>query len=72
MPVPADPAIIEMVYVELKAYCFAPASKPKLPNPDEVQEAIRCLKVGKAPGSVGIPNRELKHLPLRTISLLVK
>jgi hypothetical protein len=37
----------------------------------EVQEAIRDLKVGKAPGPDGIPNKALKHLPQRVISLLV-
>jgi len=50
---------------------MTPASEPKLTNPEEVQEAIRGLKVGKAPGPNGIPNRALKHLPLRTVSLLV-
>ena len=71
MSVPSDPATIEMVDVALRAYSFAPASEPKLTNPDEVQEAIRGLKLGKAPGPDGIPNRSLKHLPLRAISLLV-
>ena len=69
--VPSDPATIEVVDVALRAYSFAPASEPKLTNPDEVQEAIRGLKLGKAPGPDGIPNRTLKHLPLRAISLLV-
>ena len=60
-----------MVDVALRTYSFAPTSEPKLTNPDEVQEAIRDLKVGKAPGPGGIPNRALKHLPLRVIFLLV-
>jgi hypothetical protein len=38
----------------------------------EVQDAIRGLKVGKAPGPNGLPNRVLKHLPQRTMSLLVE
>jgi len=42
---------------------MAPASEPKLTNSEEVQEAIRGLKVSKAPGPKGIPNRALKHLP---------
>jgi hypothetical protein len=37
----------------------------------EVQHAIRGLKVGKAPGPNGSPNRALKHLPHRAISLLL-
>jgi hypothetical protein len=32
-------------------------------DPAEVQHAIRGLKISKAPGSDGIPNRALKHLP---------
>jgi len=36
-------------------HTFAPASEPKLTNPTEVQDAIRGLKVGKAPGPDGIP-----------------
>jgi len=55
----------------MRAYSFAPASEPKLTNPTEVQDAIRGLKVGKAPGPDGIPNRALKHLPLSIVSLLV-
>jgi hypothetical protein len=37
----------------------------------EVQDAILGLKVGKAPGPNGLPNRALKHLPQRAIGLLV-
>jgi len=50
---------------------MTPASEAKLTNPEEVQEAIRGLKVSKAPGPNGIPNRALKHLPQRAVSLLV-
>jgi hypothetical protein len=32
---------------------------------------IRVLKVSKFPGPNGIPNRALKHLPQRAVSLLV-
>jgi len=60
---PAVPAVIEMVDVVLRSYFLTPASEPKLTNPDEVQEAIRSLRVSKAPGPNGIPNRALKHLP---------
>jgi hypothetical protein len=52
-------------------HTLAPASEPKLTNPTKVQDAIRGLKVGKAPGPDGIPNRALKHLPLSVVSLLV-
>ena len=55
----------------MRAYLFMPASEPEFTNPKEVQDAIRGLKVGKAPGPDGIPNRALKHLPLSVISLLV-
>ena len=58
--VPSVPAVIEMVDV---------ASEPKLTNPDEVREAIRGLKVGKVPEPNGIPNRALKHLPMRAVLL---
>jgi hypothetical protein len=60
---PSVPAVIEMVDVALRSYFLTPVSEPKLNNPDEVHEAIRGLKVGKAPGPNSIPNRALKHLP---------
>ena len=56
----------------LESYLQTAASEPKLTNPDEVREAIRALKVGKAPGPNGIPNRALKHLPMRAVLLLVQ
>jgi hypothetical protein len=46
------PAVIEMFDVALRSYFQTPASEPKLANPDEVHEAIRGLKVGKASGTV--------------------
>jgi hypothetical protein len=48
-----------MVDLALRSYFLTPASET---NPDEVQEAIRGLKVGKAPGLNGITSRALKHL----------
>jgi hypothetical protein len=42
-----------------------------LTNSAEVQDAIQGLKISKAPGPDGIPNRALKHLPQRVILLLV-
>jgi hypothetical protein len=35
------PAVIEMVDVAMRSYFLTPASKPKLTNPDKVNEAIR-------------------------------
>ena len=66
------PTDIEMVDAALRSYFMIPASEPKLTNPEEVQEAIRGLKVSKAPCPNGIPNRALKHLPQRVASLLVQ
>ena len=67
---PSVPAVIETVHVALRSYFLSPASEPQLTTPDEVHEAIRGLKVSKAPGRNGLPNRALKHLPKRAISLL--
>ena len=60
-----------MFEVALKSYFMIPASEPKLSNLEEVQETIRGIRVCKAPGPNGIPNRVLKHLPQRAVSLLV-
>ena len=57
-----------MFDVSLKSHIMSPGN---LTNPQEVHEAIRGLKVIKAPGPNCIPNRALKHLPQRTVSLLV-
>jgi hypothetical protein len=68
---PSFLAVIEMVGVALRSYFLTPASETKMTNTDEVQEAIRGLKVSKVPGPKGIANRTLKHLPQRAVSLLV-
>jgi hypothetical protein len=65
---PSDPAVIEATC----AYEYVPSSEPKLTSPSEVLEAIRGLKVGKAPGPNGVPNRFLRHLPKRAITFLTK
>jgi hypothetical protein len=69
---PSDPAVIEMVNEAMRAYEYAPVSEPKLTIPSEVRQAIRGLKVGKAPGPNGIPNRVLRHLPKRAITFLTR
>jgi hypothetical protein len=65
------PVVIETVDVELELYCQTPARQPLLTKPEELQYAIRGLKVGKAPGPNGIPNRAPKHHPMRAVLLLV-
>ena len=47
---PSVTAVFEMVDLGLRCYLMAPASEHRLTNPEEVQEAIRGLKVSKAPG----------------------
>jgi hypothetical protein len=69
---PSVPAVIEKVDVGLELYFRTPASKSRLTYPEDVQEPIRGLKVGKAPGPNGIPNRALKHFPMRAVLLLVQ
>ena len=52
--------------------CFlTPASELNFTKPEEVQEAIICLKFSKALGPNGIRNRALKYLPQRAVSFLV-
>jgi len=67
---PSVPAAIETVDVTLRSHFISPASEAPLTTPNEVHEAIRSPKVSKAPGPNGIPNRALKHLPKRAVSLL--
>jgi hypothetical protein len=63
--------VIERVDEDLRAYSYEPASEPMLTDPAEVQDAIRGLRISKAPGPDITPNRALKHLPQRVILLLV-
>jgi hypothetical protein len=67
---PPEPAVTVMFDEAMRAYNLALASKPKLNNSAEVQNGIRGLKFGKAPGPNGIPNTTLKHLPQSFVSLL--
>jgi hypothetical protein len=41
----------------MPAYEYASESRPKLTSPSEAQEEINGLKVDKAPGPNGVPNR---------------
>jgi hypothetical protein len=66
------PAVIEKVDLTLRSYFLTPASEPNSTTPDEVHEAIKGLKVIKAPDLNGIPNRVLKHLRQRAVSFLVQ
>jgi hypothetical protein len=66
------PAVIEMVDMAMWSYFSTPAGELEITNPDEVHEAIRGLKVGKATGPNGMLNRALKHLLQRTVSLLAQ
>jgi hypothetical protein len=68
---PSFPADIETVNVGLRSYFRAPAGEPKLTTPEEVQEAVRGLRVVKAPGPNCITNRVLKRLPQRAVPFLV-
>jgi len=67
---PSVPGFIEMVDVALRSYFLSSASKPQLTTPNEVHEAIRDLRVSKAPVPNGLPNRAIKYLPKRAVSLL--
>ena len=69
---PSFPAVIQTVDVVLRSYFLIPASEPHFTTPDDVHDAIRGLKVRKAPGPCGLPNRVVKHLPKRSVSLLAR
>jgi hypothetical protein len=68
----SSPAVTEAVDEVMRTYKYAPASEPKLTRPSKVQEVIKGLKVGKAPGPNGVPNRALRHLPKRAITSIAK
>jgi hypothetical protein len=68
MNIPSDPALIEMDNEAMRTYEYTPATEQELASPSQVQQAIRGLKVGKAPGPNGIPKRVLRHLPKRAIT----
>jgi hypothetical protein len=68
----SHPAFPEMVGVAMRPYEYAPASEPPLTTPSEVIKNIKGLKVSKAPGPNGTPNRVLRHLPKRAVTFLTK
>ena len=57
--------------MQLESYLQTSASERMLTDPHDFQNTIRDLKVGKTPGPNGIPNRTLKHLPMRAVIFLV-
>jgi hypothetical protein len=67
---PSSPVVIEVVNETMREYEYAPASEPKLTSPSKVLEAIKGLKVGKAPSPNGVPSRALRNLPKRAITFL--
>jgi hypothetical protein len=69
---PSSPAVTEAGDEVMCAYEYAPASEPILNRPSEVQETIKGLKAGKAPGPNGVPNRAMRHLPKRAITFITK
>jgi hypothetical protein len=58
---PSDPAVIEVVDEAMCVYEYGPTNKQTFTEPSELVQT--GLKVGKAPGPNGIPNRILRHLP---------
>jgi hypothetical protein len=66
---PSAPAVIDTVDVALSSYFLSPAGERHLTISDEVHEAMKGLKVSKAPGPKSITNRALRHLPRRAVSL---
>ena len=74
-PVPVPPLQmdnVERVREAMQSFAFAPASRPLLTSPTEVCKAIAELKVSKAPGPNGVPNRALRNLPRKAITFLTK
>ena len=68
---PSELAGIEDIYEAMRTYSSAYACEHKLTNTAEVQDAIRCVKVGKAPSPNVLPNRTQNYPILSVVSLLV-
>jgi hypothetical protein len=65
------PAVIQLVDTQLEPYFQTSTSEPMLTDTDEVQNAIRDLKLGKSPDPNDNPNRALNHFPMGAVLLLV-
>jgi hypothetical protein len=61
-----------MVDVALSSYFLTHCSEHTLTNTDEVQEAIRSLKVGSGPKQFPEQGHEVKHLPQLAIYFFVQ
>jgi hypothetical protein len=67
---PSSPAGIEKVDELVRAYEYAFASEPKLTSPSEVEGVTKGLKSVNTQGPNGVPNRALKHLNKRDITVI--
>jgi hypothetical protein len=66
---PSVPGITEMVAVALRSYFLTNAAEFKLTKPDKIHESVWGFKVSNVPCANGIPNRDVKNLPQRALSL---
>ena len=74
-PVPLSPMQmdkVERIRDVMETLALAPAREPLLTNLTEVSKAMAELKVGKAPGPNGVPNRALRNLPRKAVTFLTK
>jgi hypothetical protein len=65
------PAVIDKVGVALESYFQIPTKESHFTDPGKVQVAHTGLKVGKAPGPNGVPNRALKNFLMRMLTSFV-
>lgn len=69
---PSVAADIEIFDAALRSYFLTTASEHNLTNHEEVQEAVIGVNVSKASDPDDIPNRVLKLLSQRAVSLLIQ
>jgi hypothetical protein len=60
---PSVPAVIQIVDVGLRSCFMAPASEPKLTNPENFQKAVRNLRVGRTKGPNRTPEQGFEASP---------